>query len=177
MLFYTFVEVIYMARTIKFSKEEILEKSIDFIKEYGYSKLTVRELANYIGCSTQPIFKNYATFDENSVLLIRLGNDSIVKLPIYIENDRIAVFKDYGVFENVPYYQTITIFMVDDDVVKKIVEHGELIKKIRVSFTNGDFQDWDIDISYQQKLTKGLMNSYQQVVLENAIRKEKMDNK
>ena len=52
-----------MARTIKYSKEDILEKSVDFIKEQGYSKLTVRELANYIGCSTQPIFKNYANFD------------------------------------------------------------------------------------------------------------------
>ena len=52
-----------MARTINYSKEDILEKSVDFIKEQGYSKLTVRELANYIGCSTQPIFKNYANFD------------------------------------------------------------------------------------------------------------------
>lgn len=52
-----------MARTIKYSKEEILERSIDFIKKYGYSKLTVRELAKYIGCSTQPIFKNYDNFD------------------------------------------------------------------------------------------------------------------
>ena len=48
-----------MARKIKFSKEMILEKSVEFIKEYGYSKLTVRELSKYIGCSTQQIFKNY----------------------------------------------------------------------------------------------------------------------
>lgn len=53
-----------MARTIKFTKEEIMEKSIQFIKEYGYSKLSVRELAKYIGCSTQPIFKNYDNFDS-----------------------------------------------------------------------------------------------------------------
>ena len=52
-----------MARKIKFSKEELLEKSVLFIKEKGYSKLTVRELTKYIGCSTQPIFKNYDNFD------------------------------------------------------------------------------------------------------------------
>lgn len=52
-----------MARTIKYSKEEILEKSVAYIKKYGYSKLTVRELAKYIGCSTQPIFKNYDNFE------------------------------------------------------------------------------------------------------------------
>ena len=52
-----------MARTIKFSKDEILKKSIQFIKEKSYSNLTVRNLAQYIGCSTQPIFKNYENFD------------------------------------------------------------------------------------------------------------------
>ena len=52
-----------MARKTKYSKEEILEKSVEFIKEKGYSKLTVRELSKYIGCSTQPIFKNYTNFD------------------------------------------------------------------------------------------------------------------
>ena len=52
-----------MARNVSFSKEEILEKSVNFIKEYGYSKLTVRELAKYIGCSTQPLFRNFENFD------------------------------------------------------------------------------------------------------------------
>ena len=52
-----------MARTVSFSKEEILEKSVNYIKKYGYSSLTVRSLAKYIGCSTQPIFKNYDNFD------------------------------------------------------------------------------------------------------------------
>ena len=52
-----------MARTVSFSKEEILEKSVNFIKEYGYSSLTVRSLAKYIGCSTQPIFRNFENFD------------------------------------------------------------------------------------------------------------------
>ena len=51
-----------MARTIKFSKEEILKKSIKFIKEKGYNNLTVRELSKFIGCSTAPIFKNYDEF-------------------------------------------------------------------------------------------------------------------
>lgn len=52
-----------MAGTIKFSKEAILEKSVAFIKDYGYHKLTVRDLVKYIGCSTQPIFKNFDNFD------------------------------------------------------------------------------------------------------------------
>lgn len=69
-----------MARTIKFSKEDILEKSVVFIKEHGYSKLTVRELVKYIGCSTQPIFKNYENFD------------------MYKEDIKVYLRKDYSDF-------------------------------------------------------------------------------
>ena len=58
-----------MARNISFSKEDILEKSINFIKEYGYSTLTVRSLANYIGCSTQPLFRNFENFNVYKIEL------------------------------------------------------------------------------------------------------------
>lgn len=52
-----------MARTTKFSKDILLKKSVEYIKKYGYSNLTVRDIAKYIGCSTQPIFKNYDNFE------------------------------------------------------------------------------------------------------------------
>ena len=71
-----------MARTITYSKEDILDKSVEFIKKYGYSKLTVRELAKFIGCSTQPIFKNYINFD------------------MYKEDLKIYLRKDYTSFIN-----------------------------------------------------------------------------
>lgn len=53
-----------MARTQIYSKELILEKAVSFIKQYGIEKLSVRELAKYIGCSTQPIFRYYQTMEE-----------------------------------------------------------------------------------------------------------------
>ena len=53
-----------MSRTIKFSKKDIMEKSLEFIELYGYSKLTVRELAKYIGCSTQPFFRLFNNMEE-----------------------------------------------------------------------------------------------------------------
>ena len=83
-----------MARTIKFSKEDILEKSVEFIKEKGYSNLTVRELAKYIGCSTQPIFKNYENFDEyKKDLKIYLSNDYKSFISKYI-NDEFTAIQD-----------------------------------------------------------------------------------
>lgn len=53
-----------MARKIIYTKDIILNKSIDYIKKYGISNLTVRDLCKYIGCSTQPIFNNYKNMEE-----------------------------------------------------------------------------------------------------------------
>ena len=78
-----------MARTIKYSKEDILEKSVEFIKEKGYSNLTVRELAKYIGCSTQPIFKNYENFDmykEDLKFYLRKDYSSFIRKYIDIKD-------------------------------------------------------------------------------------------
>ncbi len=77
-----------MARTIKYSKEDILKKSVEFIKENGYSKLTVRELAKYIGCSTQPIFKNYSNFDEYKIDLKKYLRNEYEKFIIkYVDKE------------------------------------------------------------------------------------------
>lgn len=53
-----------MARKTKFTKEYILEKTKDFIKENGIERMNARNLCKYIGCSTQPLFKNYESMDE-----------------------------------------------------------------------------------------------------------------
>ena len=53
-----------MARTESFNKEELLKKGVEFIKEKGIENLNARDLAKYIGCSTQPIFRNYENMQE-----------------------------------------------------------------------------------------------------------------
>lgn len=52
-----------MARKAIFEKDYIINKSLDFIKEKGIDSLSVRELSNYIGCSTQPLFRLYTNMD------------------------------------------------------------------------------------------------------------------
>jgi len=123
--------------------------------------------------------KDYASFDDESVLLIRFGNDSVVKLPLYSVE---TVTKDYKSEWNsaykqyIHYYITLSPFVIEKSVLDKIVEEGEVIKKVRVSFTNGDVQDWDVDNKYQQKFTKGLTESYQQVISKDAVRKENIED-
>ena len=52
-----------MARKISFDSEYILSKTSDFVKEYGVDALNARDLCKYIGCSTQPLFKNFNSME------------------------------------------------------------------------------------------------------------------
>lgn len=116
MLFFDVCEVIYMARKIKYSKEEILEKSVNFIKEYGYSKLTVRELAKFIGCSTQPIFKNYANFDMyKNDLKLHLRKDYTIFINEYIDiNDYLyTISYAYALYAKKEPNIFLSLFMTD----------------------------------------------------------------
>ena len=105
-----------MARTIKYSKEDILEKSVDFIKTYGYSKLTVRELANYIGCSTQPIFKNYANFDmyKNELkLYLRKDYSAFIHKYVDIKDYLYTISYAYAFYAKKEPNIFFTLFMTD----------------------------------------------------------------
>ena len=52
-----------MARKTVFDREYILEKTSDFIKDYGVDAMNARDLCKYIGCSTQPLFKNFISME------------------------------------------------------------------------------------------------------------------
>ena len=117
----------------------------------------------------------YATFDQESVMLLKFDDDSTVKLPISKSDE---VTKKYETSWNSllkcynHFYETFTSFDLEQDVVDRIVKDQQNIKKIRVSFTNGDIKDWDIDLKYQPKLIKGLVESYNKVQSKDAVRKE-----
>lgn len=52
-----------MSRKTVFNKEYILEKTYAFIKEEGIYKMNARDLCKFIGCSTQPLFKNFNSME------------------------------------------------------------------------------------------------------------------
>ena len=53
-----------MARRTHFDEKIILEKTYAFINEKGIDALNARDLCKYIGCSTQPLFKNFKNMKE-----------------------------------------------------------------------------------------------------------------
>lgn len=53
-----------MARLEKFTKEIVMNKMVEYTRLNGIQGFTVRDVAHYIGCSTQPLFRLYSNTDE-----------------------------------------------------------------------------------------------------------------
>ena len=53
-----------MPPKVRVTKEDIIKASINMVREKGVDVLNARAIAAYMGCSTQPIFSNYASMDE-----------------------------------------------------------------------------------------------------------------
>lgn len=53
-----------MPPRVRVTKESIIVAAIEMIREKGEGALNARALALYMGCSTQPIFSNYASMEE-----------------------------------------------------------------------------------------------------------------
>ncbi|MBR5514758.1 MAG: TetR/AcrR family transcriptional regulator [Clostridia bacterium] len=53
-----------MPPKVKISKEDILNKAVDMVRQKGIESINARALAKELECSTQPIFSNYKNMDE-----------------------------------------------------------------------------------------------------------------
>lgn len=53
-----------MPPKVKNTKEAISQKAMDIVRQQGTSALNARTVAAALGCSTQPIFSNFATMEE-----------------------------------------------------------------------------------------------------------------
>ncbi|MEE3343154.1 MAG: TetR family transcriptional regulator [Bacilli bacterium] len=74
-----------MARIEKYTKDFILNKGVEFVRTYGIYKLSCRDLAKYIGCSTQPIFRNWKNIKDYKLdLKVELRKDYSTFITKYI---------------------------------------------------------------------------------------------
>lgn len=53
-----------MAPRIRVNKEEIVSQAVELVRSGGEAALNARDIAAGLGCSTQPIFSNFANMDE-----------------------------------------------------------------------------------------------------------------
>ena len=49
---------------LKFTKEVVVEAGYELMKKEGFQNVSVRKIANYLKCSTAPIYFNFNTVDE-----------------------------------------------------------------------------------------------------------------
>ena len=53
-----------MPPKVKITKEDIIEKTVELIRESGENAINTRSIAAALNCSTQPIFSNFASMEE-----------------------------------------------------------------------------------------------------------------
>ena len=64
-----------MAPKVKITKEQILEVALELVCETGDPNVNARVLAKAIGCSTQPIYFNYATKEELEAAVLAAAHE------------------------------------------------------------------------------------------------------
>ena len=132
----------------KVSKARIETTAFEMTREYGFSEVTARKLAERLGCSTQPIFRAYENMDELRCDLFYMSTDYLIEQMLsaksrtpadmglalsYIEFARneknlfqlIASVDDFGT-------QTISEFLKGEEgarILKKICSDNEASEK------------------------------------------------
>ena len=53
-----------MPPKVKITKENIVSTALSLVRECGAEAINARAIASALGCSTQPVFSNFATMDE-----------------------------------------------------------------------------------------------------------------
>ena len=53
-----------MPPRVKITKQDIIETSVEMVRQSGEGALNARSIASALGCSTQPIFSNFESIEE-----------------------------------------------------------------------------------------------------------------
>ena len=64
-----------MAPKIKVTKEEIVNAATQIVRENGAAAINARTVALALGCSTQPVFSNFATMDELRLAVVKRADE------------------------------------------------------------------------------------------------------
>lgn len=65
-----------MPPRIKVCKEDILQAAVEIVRNQGVDALNARAVAGALGCSTQPVFSNYAGMDELKADVINFAGET-----------------------------------------------------------------------------------------------------
>ena len=64
---------------LRFTKEVVIEAGYELMKKEGFQNISVRKIANYLKCSTAPIYFNFSTVDELKEEIINMCKEKLKK--------------------------------------------------------------------------------------------------
>ncbi len=128
---------------IKYNKELIMDKLLEYAKENGFEDLSARKLANYIGCSVMPIYTAYGDMGQ----LIEKARETIIDMIVanmdreYIKNNTlinagvavVCFARDYEYL-----YREVFINSANRTYIRRIIER---IQSIIVSTGNTMYEE------------------------------------
>lgn len=86
-----------MPPKIKITKEEIIQTAIELLKKEGDGAINARSIAAALGCSTQPIFSNFASMDELRSAVVAAAYESYLEfLRREAESGKYPQYKAFG---------------------------------------------------------------------------------
>lgn len=86
-----------MAKTPQISREKIMDAAVELIRSGGEAALNARALAKALGCSTQPIFRNYSDMGTlREALLTEVHNRYLQFMVAYIAASEAPPYKASG---------------------------------------------------------------------------------
>lgn len=87
-----------MPPRVKITKQDIIETAISLVREHGEGALNARSIALFLGCSTQPIFSNFASMEELQDALIKSAYEDFYLsfLKKEAESEKYPKYKAFG---------------------------------------------------------------------------------
>ena len=86
-----------MPPKVKITKEDIINKGIELVREHGADSINARGIANALGCSTQPIFSNFESMEDLSEQIILSAYDLYLKfIETELGENKYPPYKAYG---------------------------------------------------------------------------------
>lgn len=85
-----------MARKATFTKEQIVAKALQIVREEGVEGITARSLGAALGSSSSPIFTHFNSMDE---VLLEVGDAAKKMFDEYVSDvvDYMPAFKEFGI--------------------------------------------------------------------------------
>lgn len=86
-----------MPPKVKITKEDIIKTAVELVRTNGEEAINARAIAAALGCSTQPVFSNFATMDELQEAVIVASYDRYFDfLKAEAESGKYPQYKSFG---------------------------------------------------------------------------------